>query len=253
MRVQELATRCGDFDTALVAARAVLDLVPLDDEDALLATQFALVDLERQIGDVAGAVDQLERILRDHPLHAPALAALADLQIVRCDWAGATRSLYQLVPLAPSPGERAARLYRLGETILVHLGDVDRADDAFLRASDLDPAYTPTMRRLLDVYWRADDPGAIVEIVGELAGTGALDGSIDEMSLAYALIATALLGEARLAQQVGDALGERAQTSVTAALAELAGRRGRLQLGSASTAILELARRGVIAKFLAGP
>ncbi|HEY0255462.1 MAG TPA: hypothetical protein VGC41_28230, partial [Kofleriaceae bacterium] len=174
MRIQELANRLGETALALVAARAVLDLVPLDDDESLLATHFALVDLYRQLGDLESATGQLDRIVRDHPHHAFAIEQLAEVHIARGDWQTATRYLYQLVPLAPSPGERAERLFRLGEAVLLHLGDVDRADDIFLRASDLDPTHVPTLRRLLDTYWRADDPGALVEVSAQLAGSGSL-------------------------------------------------------------------------------
>jgi tetratricopeptide (TPR) repeat protein len=248
MRVQELATRIGDLETALEAARKVLDLIGLDDEEGKLRAHFALVDLMRQAGDLTGAVDQLERILRDHPMHEPALEMLADVHVARADWPTATRYLYQLVPLAPTSALRAERLYRLGEAVLIHLGDVDRADDVFLRASDLDPAHLPTLRRLLDVYWRADDPGALVEVATELADKGALaTGPAAEVSLAHALVAAALIGDTQLASRLGAALGDDAPRRVAGALAELTGKHeGRLQLASASTAIAELARRGHI-------
>jgi tetratricopeptide (TPR) repeat protein len=251
MRVQDLATRTHDLDTALAAARNVLDLIPLEDDDAQLATHFALVDLLRQAGNVDAAIAQLERVLRDHPHHATALEQLAELSITRADWTAATRYLYQLIPLAPSPTARAERLFRLGETVLVHLGDVDRADDAFLRASDLDPAHVPTLRRLLDVYWRADDPAALVEVATELASKDQLaargtSAAQHGSSLAHALIAAALVGETTLAKQIGNALGDDGPRRIAEALAELAGRDGRLQLQSASTAIAELGRRGLL-------
>ncbi len=170
MRVQQLATRLGDTRVALAAARAVLDLVPLDDDEALLATNFALVALLRTVGELGGAVSQLERIVRDHPHHANAIEQLADVHVAKGDWPAATRYLYQLVPLAPTPLERAERLYRLGDAVLVHLGDIDRADDVFLRASDLDPSHVPTLRRLHDVYWRADDPAALVDVASRARG-----------------------------------------------------------------------------------
>nr|MBA2539458.1 hypothetical protein [Deltaproteobacteria bacterium] len=251
MRVQDLATRTHDLDTALAAARSALDLIPLDDDDAQLATHFALVDLQRQAGNIDAAILQLERVLRDHPQHTPALEALVELQIARADWAAATRYLYLLVPLAPSPTARAERLFRLGETVLLHLGDVDRADDAFLRASDLDPAHVPTLRRLLDVYWRADDPASLVEVATELAAKDQLASrganvAAHQSSLAHALIAAALVGETALAKQIGSALGDEGPKKIAEALAELAGRDGRLQLASASTAVAELGRRGLL-------
>jgi tetratricopeptide (TPR) repeat protein len=246
-RVQDLATRTGDLPTALVAARAVLDLVPLDDDDAQITAQFALVELLRQVGNLDAAVLQLERIVRDHPQHEAAIEALSDVHVARGDWQTATRYLFQLVPLAPTASARAERLYRLGEAVLVHLGDIDRADDVFLRASDLDPSHVPTLRRLLDVYWRADDPGAIVEVASELAGSGALaHGPVAKSSLAQALIAAALLGDTQLAASLNAALGDDAPSQVAAALADLADRNGRLKLSSAGTAIAELARRGML-------
>jgi tetratricopeptide (TPR) repeat protein len=247
MRVQELATRIGEVPIALAAARHVLDLVPLDDDEAQLATHFTLIELLRQAGQLDEAVAQLERILRDHPVHAGAIETLAQVHTARGDWPTATRYLYQLVPLAPSPIHRAERLYQLGEAVLVHVNDVDRADDVFLRASDLDPGHVPTLRRLLDVYWRADDPAGIVEVASELADKGALiSGPTSARALAHALVAAALVGDTELAQRVHAALGDDAARQVAHALAELAGRSGRLQLGTASTAIAELARSGLL-------
>ncbi|HUJ63315.1 MAG TPA: hypothetical protein VLX92_32675, partial [Kofleriaceae bacterium] len=247
MRVQELATRLGELPVALDAAKAVLELVPLDDDDALLATRFALVELHRAAGQLDDAIGQLLQIARDHPHHAATIEQLAEVHIAKGDWGAASRYLYQLVPLAPTPAERAERLYRLGEAVLLHLGDVDRADDVFLRASDLDPSHVPTLHRLLDVYWRADDPAALVEVAAELAQTGALDrGPVTGSSLAQALVAAALVGETQLATRLVGALGDEGPGQIAAALAELAPREGRLRLTSASTAIAELGRRGVL-------
>jgi tetratricopeptide (TPR) repeat protein len=221
--------------------------VPLDEDEAQLATHFALVELLREAGQLDEAVIHLEKILRDHPVHAAAIEALAQVHAARGDWQAATRYLYQLVPLAPSPIHRAERLYQLGEAVLVHLGDIDRADDVFLRASDLDPGHVPTLRRLLDVYWRSDDPGGIVEVATELAEKDALISAVTpDAALAHALIAAALVGDTQLAQLIQNTLGDAGPRLVAAGLGELAGRTGRLQLSSASTAIAELARRGLL-------
>ena len=252
MRIQELATRLGETTMALTAGRAVLELVPLDDDDALLATHFALVDLHRTLGDLDSAVGQLDQIVRSHPHHAHAIEQLAEVYIAKNDWPTAARYLYQLVPLAPSPHERAERLYRLGEVVLQHLGDVDRADDVFLRASDLDPSHIPTLRRLLDVYWRADDATALVEVSAQLANCGGLaSGQVARTSLARALVAAALVGDATLAGQLVSALGDEAPLRIVEALGELAERpklsgRARFELESAAMAVVELGRREVL-------
>jgi len=246
-RVQDLATRIGELPIALAAVRQILDLVPLDDDEAQLATHFTLIGLLREAGQLDEAVAQLETILRDHPVHAGAIETLAQVHTARGDWPAATRCLYLLVPLAPSPPQRAERLYQLGEVLLVHVNDTDRADDVFLRASDLDPGHIPTLRRLIDVYWRADDPAGIVEVATELADKDALiSGPTSERALAHALVAAALVGDTELAERAHDALGDDAPRHVAHALAELAGRTGRLQLATAATAIAELARRGLL-------
>lgn len=247
MRVQHLATATGELKTAIGAARAVLDLIPLTDDDLTVRTRHALVELFRMVGNFDEAIAQLELIVRDHPHHAQSIELLAEMHIAKNDWPTATRYLYQLVPLAPSPQDRAHRLYRLGEAVLAHLLDVDRADDIFLRASDLDPSHVPTLRRLLDVYWRADDPGAIVDVASELARTGGLTaGPITGAALGRALVACALVGENNIAKRIADVLGEEAAVRVAAALAELEDRSGRLSLAGASTAVSELSRRGII-------
>ncbi|MGE5181093.1 MAG: tetratricopeptide repeat protein, partial [Acidobacteriota bacterium] len=242
-RVQELAHRLGELPTAIAAARAVLELVPLDDDDRVLAARLVLVELYREAGDRDAAIAQLDLIVRDHPHHTAALEQLADIYASRSDWKTATRYLYQLVPLAPTPRDRAERLYALGEAMLVHLNDVDRADDVFLRASDLDPTHLPTLRRLLDVYWRADDPAALVEVAGELSSSGSLaQGPVGAGSLAQALVAAALVGDTKLAGELASALGDAAASRIVAALAELSGKQGRLELASATTAVAELGR-----------
>jgi hypothetical protein len=97
------------------------------------------------------------------------------------------------------------------------------------------------------VYWRADDPGGIVEVATELADKGALiNGPTSDLALARALIAAALVGDAGLATQIQTALGVDTARRLADALAELAGRSGRIQLAAAATAIADLARRGVL-------
>ncbi len=246
-RLQSLAAQIGESEVALTAARSVRDLISIDDYEGQMRANFALVELMRQSGDLGGAIALLEEVVRDHPLHAVALDQLAELHIARDEWQAATRYLFQLVALAPTPAQRAERLFRLGEAVDVHLGDRERADDVFLRASDLDPSHVPTLRRLLDVYWRNDDPAALVEVATELASAGGLvKGPVASSSLAHALIAAALVGDTPLATHLLGALGDDAAPGITGALDELSDRQGRFELASASTAIAELARRGLV-------
>lgn len=233
-----------------VATGAARDLrVARANEDATSVASFLeRAERCRAQGDLPSAVGLLEQLVRDYPDHVGAIEKLAELHTALGDWPVATRYLYQLVPFAPTLEERAERLYRLGEALLLHVGDVDRADDAFLRGSDLDPSHVPTLRRLLDVYWRADDPNALVEVAQQLVAADALHGSpVAANSLAHALIAAAVVKDFELAVKLAAALGELAAPSVTAALAELDDQnRRQLSLAAATAAIAELGKTGVL-------
>ena len=177
MRVQELATRAGDYPTALAAARSVLALVPLDDTQAPFAIATTMVELHRAMGDRDAAIAQLERALRDQPHHVPAIEALVELHRETENWPAAARYQYQLVPLSESHTARAERLYALGVLLSDNLDDPDRADDVFLRAIDLIPNHVPTLRRLLDTFWRNAELREFSDVALELAQQHALFGS----------------------------------------------------------------------------
>jgi len=201
MRVQELATRAGDYPTALAAARAVLALVPLDDTTAPFAIATAMVELHRAMGDREAAITQLERVLRDQPHHVPALEALVELHRDTQNWPAAARYQYQLVPLSGSHVARAERLYALGVILSDHLDDHDRADDVFLRAIDLHPTHVPTLRRLLDTFWRNAELREFVDVALELVQQHAVQGpgSIVETSVAGRLVAALCLDSSHYA------------------------------------------------------
>ncbi|MBK7537040.1 MAG: hypothetical protein IPI49_17095 [Myxococcales bacterium] len=245
-RVQELATRAGDLATALPAARAVMALVPADQEDEVLASHFSLVGLLHAIGDHAGAIANLERLRRDHPHSREVIAALASVQADRGDWSAACQYLQMLVPLAATAQERALRLFELGEVFLNKVGDLERADDAFLRASDLDPGCVPALRRLIDSYWRADQIGLLLDIATDLVARGALlEPEMDPASLARAAVVAAIAEDYPLAVQVLGALGADAAAAIASILIELVGRTQKLNLGNACRALRVLHDQGV--------
>ena len=129
----------------------------------------------------------------------------------------------------------------------MHLGDVDRADDVFLRASDLDPAHVPTLRRLSTSTGAPTIPARSSRSRPSSTDKGALStGPALEASLAHALVAAALIGDTPLAARIGRALGEMPRAGSPRRSPSSPAAEGRLQLASASTAIAELARRGVI-------
>ena len=150
--------RSGDVAGAIAASRALLDLLPADDVRALNAARLQLGELCQRGGDLAAAEACFEAVLAEDPTAVGALTPLCALYVERGEWAAAARALTQLAGMAATPRQRANLLFRLGELYRLHLGDGDKAADAYLRAVNLDPAHAPTLRRLVDYYWRLESP-----------------------------------------------------------------------------------------------
>ncbi|MEZ4404799.1 MAG: hypothetical protein R3B06_32725 [Kofleriaceae bacterium] len=240
-----LAAKVGDLEAAIRAARSGLELIVPDDVAALTAARLELAELCKQAGDTIGAVYYHELVVADEPHHAHSLEALAELYVERGNWAGAARALRALAATSAPPDRRAAILYKLGELTLSRLGDVAGADDAFLRAADLDPGHHPTLRRLIDVYWRAGDGAGLLDVAQELAVAGALiDPTTSRATLARVGIAASHAGRMHLAAEAIGALEDDAAPRLAAALAELVGRTGDLGLDAGIAAVATLAQRG---------
>lgn len=240
-----LAAKVGDLEAAIRAARAGLELLVPDDVGALTAARLELADLCKRAGDTIGAVYYFELVVADEPHHARALDALAELYVERGNWAGAARALKALAATHAPPDRKAAYLYRLGELALARLGDLASADDAFLRAADLDPTHQPTLRRLIDVYWRAGDGAALVDVAHDLAAAGALlDAATAPPTLARVAIAAAAVGAMNLAVNAVPAIGVEPAARLAGALIEMVGRTDELSLDAGVAALRALAERG---------
>ncbi len=240
-----LAQKLGDLDGAIRALRSALELIGPDDVAAVAAARHDLAELCRRAGDPIGAVYYHEQVLADQPHHVRSLEALAELYALRGNWGGAARAVRTLAGLTGAPDRKAALLYRYGELTLTRLGDVAAADDAFLRASDLDPTHVPNLRQLIDVYWRADDPAGLLEVAQELhRGQHLLVAETGKPTLARALVAAAAQLAMNLASSVAEYLGPETAPLVATVLTELVGRTGELTLEAATSALADLAQRG---------
>ncbi|HTA18570.1 MAG TPA: hypothetical protein VK989_04725, partial [Polyangia bacterium] len=84
----------------------------------------------------------------------------------------AAQSCVRLARLNFDPTRRAAILFRQGTILQAHLDDEAGAFDAFLKSSDLDPRFVPTMVRLVPYFWREGDFGSLGEVAGDLDAAG---------------------------------------------------------------------------------
>jgi Tfp pilus assembly protein PilF len=239
MRVGQLAAALGETSTATAAAAAALALLPADDPARLTAGRLVIADLQKKGGDPKAAIAQLEQILVDDPLNAVALDSLVDLYRSDGDPARGVRHLRTLIAHTERPELRAHRLVQLG-TLLVALGEIVEADDAFLRASDLDPGSPGCMRHLLETYWRLGEVDALVEVATELAQREfLLDGLTPPLTLARTAIAVAASAALHLARRIVGALGADAAAHLARALVELVTPRGELDLDAGAAALAD--------------
>src|SRR6185369_12436553 len=101
--------------------------------------------------DREGALESLISVYEHLGLHAEAAAVCGRLARV-----------YEV------PELRAQALFRQGEILRSGLGDLGAANDAYLRASDLDPTFVPTLLRLVHYYWSEGDFTNLVDIGAQL-------------------------------------------------------------------------------------
>jgi tetratricopeptide (TPR) repeat protein len=221
-----LSLLTADLTAAMQALEALVDQLPVDDLDRLVALRQQLGELSQRIGDTAAARRWFEQVLADEPNRASALLPMVEIYGSAGEWNLAADTLATLARLSPAPARRAELLYRMGEIARVHLGDDERAGDAYLKAIDLDASHVPTLRRLLDVYWQDGDDGQLSEIASELESRAALvDVETPAESLARVGVLSAIMGDDRRASLIGRYLGDAGAGPVAAALAERAARR----------------------------
>jgi tetratricopeptide (TPR) repeat protein len=241
------ALRVGDLPRAIEASRALLELIPPDDVRAVRAARLQLAELCGRAGDPEAAIGYYERVLTDEPKSITALSSLLALYSEAGDYASAARVLRSLISLTPAPAQRAELLYRLGELCRRGLGDPDLAADSYLKAIDLDPDHLPTLRRLLDYYWRCGDNKNLLDVARELDRRGALtDRAMDPDALAGAMLVAALRGARELAVRAADHFGPTLAKAMAAALVEATSRGGGPPARDLVGAALELSARAGI-------
>jgi tetratricopeptide (TPR) repeat protein len=183
-----LALARGDDQGGYQHLKSVLELLPLDAVDRI-------TELRRQLGELAVRLKQrdqarifYEMVLSQDPARRDALEALVRIYIDQEEWEHAAESLARLSQLAIEPAERAELLFRRGEVLRLGLGDLDRANDAYLKAADLHPAHAPTLRRIVSYYYHEGDHGSLAEVVRDLEAIGApLDEAAIHAGLGIAL------------------------------------------------------------------
>ena len=107
--------------------------------------------LAENTDDVAGAIEQLERVVEANPDDTQLRERLLGLCMRVSDWERAIRELRQLVRLRPTPPEKAREELRLGLMLRDKISDRVAARLALDRARALDPLNLDVVRELAEL------------------------------------------------------------------------------------------------------
>ncbi len=167
-----LALGRGDDLQGYQSLREVLDLLPLDAVERITELRSHLGELAFKLGDREAARHYLELVVSQLPMEARALELLGRIYIGEQAWPEAADALGRLSRLVREPAERAELLFRRGEVLRLGIGDLESANDSYLKAADLHPTHVPTLRRLISYYYDEGDFIALKEVARELESLG---------------------------------------------------------------------------------
>jgi tetratricopeptide (TPR) repeat protein len=146
----DLAFEAGEVDTAVALWRRCISAEARPQRRAEVELQLAKV-LAENVNDLAGAIENLERVVAAQPEDIALRERLLTLCLRASDWERAARELERLVQLRAMPQERARDELRLGLMLRDRAGDPGRARAALERARALDPLSLEVVRELVDL------------------------------------------------------------------------------------------------------
>jgi tetratricopeptide (TPR) repeat protein len=146
----DLAMNAGDVESAVALWRRCLLAETRPQRRAEIELQLAQV-LAENVNDVAGAIENLERVVESSPEDPQLRERLLGLCLRASDWDRATRELRALARLRPTPPDKAREELRLGLMLRDRLNDRAGARLALDRARTLDPLNLDVVRELADL------------------------------------------------------------------------------------------------------
>jgi tetratricopeptide (TPR) repeat protein len=162
----DLANTGGDIDTAIAMWKRYLAAETRPARRGEIELQLAQV-LAENTGDVAGAIEQLERVVEQNADDVQLRERLLGLCLRASDWDRATRELRSLARMRPTPQEKARDELRLGLMLRDRLGDRVGARLALDRARTLDPLNLDVVRELADIL----DPSSRAQMLAATAAS----------------------------------------------------------------------------------
>jgi len=146
----DLAMNAGDVESAVALWRRCLMVETRTPRRAEVELQLAQV-LAENVNDLAGAIENLERVVESSPEDPQLRERLLGLCLRASDWDRATRELRVLARLRPTPQDKAREELRLGLMLRDRLNDRTGARLALDRARTLDPLNLDVVLELADL------------------------------------------------------------------------------------------------------
>jgi cellulose synthase operon protein C len=146
----DLAMTVGDVDAAVALWRRCLSAESRPQRRAEVELQLSQV-LAENVNDIAGAIENLERVVESSPDDLQLRERLLGLCLRASDWDRATRELRMLARMRLLPQEKAREELRLGLMLRDRLNDRAGARLALDRARALDPLNLDVVRELAEL------------------------------------------------------------------------------------------------------
>jgi tetratricopeptide (TPR) repeat protein len=146
----DLAMNAGDVESAVALWRRCLAAEIRPQRRAEVELQLAQV-LAENVNDLAGAIENIERVVESSPEDAQLRERLLGLCLRAADWDRASRELRALARLRPTPQDKAREELRLGLMLRDRLNDRVGARLALDRARTLDPLNLDVVRELAEL------------------------------------------------------------------------------------------------------
>ncbi len=137
----------GRWEDLLGVYQKKVDLVLDIDEKKLIYYQVGAVH-ERELSDVARAIDTYQKVLELDPDDLTALGRLDVLYQTAENWQELLSILQHEAELTQDPAEAVSFQYRIAELYEKHLGDVERAVELYRDILNILPDHAPTLTAL---------------------------------------------------------------------------------------------------------
>ena len=149
-----------------------------------------------QLGHLDHAIRSVQQALRVDPLHAGALAAIAELQRTRGNWGELGETLQRQAELEPSSEKKAELYVQLAESLERQTQDLGGAIQAYQQALASDPACRAALDALDRLYRRAQAWEPLVDVLAHRAELSSDPAELVRLRLEIASIWDAHLADA---------------------------------------------------------